>query len=83
MPRDGTGNKKVAFEIGIGKYLTPMELEVAKRLAMGEKNSEIATELDISVKTVDTHRGHVLEKTSTRNNVELARWALRCELVTL
>lgn len=77
------GNKKVAYEFGIGKYLTPMELEVATMLALGMKNSEIAEKIGISVKTVDTHRGHVLQKTELRNNVELARWALRQDLVTL
>lgn len=57
--------------------LTAREREVAHRLSVGRRNSEIAAELDISVKTVDTHRAHVLKKLLVRNNVELARLAIR------
>jgi DNA-binding NarL/FixJ family response regulator len=63
--------------------LTARELQVAVRLAIGATNSEIADELDISQKTVDTHRLHVLYKLGARNNVALARMALRDGLVTL
>ena len=63
--------------------LTPRELEVATRLATGATNREIADEFDISVKTVDTHRGHVLTKVGARNNVTLAHLALRFGLITL
>jgi DNA-binding NarL/FixJ family response regulator len=63
--------------------LTPRELQIATRLAIGATNSEIADELDISVKTVDTHRMHVMRKVEARNNVALARLALRVGLTTL
>jgi DNA-binding NarL/FixJ family response regulator len=63
--------------------LTARELQVAIRLATGATNSEIADELDISGKTVDTHRMHVMKKLQTRNNVALARMALRVGLTTL
>lgn len=63
--------------------LTKREREVARELAVGRKNREIAEQLQIALKTVDTHRMHLLEKVGVRNNVELARAALRWELVTL
>lgn len=63
--------------------LTTREMEVAVRLAKGYNNHEIAGELGISVKTVDTHRGHVLDKLDLANNVMLARHALRVGWVTL
>ena len=57
--------------------LTPRERQIALLLVIGSKNSEIATELGVSVKTVDTHRAAILRKTSKRNNVELALLACR------
>lgn len=57
--------------------LTPREREVATLLAVGEPNREIARALGCSVKTIDTHRGHVLRKLHCRNNVDLARLAIR------
>ena len=57
--------------------LTAREREVALLLAVGTGNREIARSLGVSVKTVDTHRGHVLRKLGLRNNVELARLAIR------
>lgn len=57
--------------------LTAREREVALMLARGDNNHEIAKALGISVKTVDTHRGHLLEKLECRNNVALARLAIR------
>jgi len=58
-------------------------MEVAKLLAVGETNRKIATMLGISIKTVDTHRGHVMQRLELRNNVDLARHALRKGWVTL
>lgn len=57
--------------------LSGREREVALKLALGAKNSEVAEELGISIKTVDTHRGHLLKKLGCRNNVDLARLAIR------
>lgn len=75
----GGGRRKPADKA----TLTEREMQVAKLLAIGKTNHEIATELGISVKTIDTHRGHLLDKLDLRNNVELARHALRVEWVTL
>lgn len=64
--------------------LTDREREVALLLAVGKTNKEIAAELGgISVKTVDTHRGHLMKRLQCRNNVELARLAIRLGYVTL
>lgn len=63
--------------------LTEREKQIACMLALGRTPSEIAAELVISVKTVCTHRDHVREKLSVRNDVALARHALRVGWVTL
>jgi DNA-binding NarL/FixJ family response regulator len=57
--------------------LTDRERAVALRLSIGDKNSEVAAALNISIKTVDTHRAHALKKLKCRNNVDLARLAIR------
>lgn len=59
------------------KVLSQRELQVMEMLALGATNREIADELSISVKTVDTHRGHVLKKLRLRNNADLTRFAVR------
>lgn len=61
--------------------LTPREHEVALMLARGDTNREIATALNVSIKTVDTHRGHVLKKLELKNNVSLVRFTIRMGLV--
>jgi len=57
--------------------LTTRERAVAELLILGKPNREIAVALDISIKTVDTHRGHVMQKLEVANNVELLRLAVR------
>jgi two-component system response regulator NreC len=56
--------------------LTERERQVAVALAHGQTNREIAKQLQISIKTIDTHRGHALKKVGVRNNVELAHVAI-------
>ena len=53
--------------------LTPRELEVAERLAQGLSNKETARELDISPRTVETHRAHILSKLDIRSVSQLVR----------
>jgi DNA-binding NarL/FixJ family response regulator len=65
----------------LGDPLTPRELEMVKLIAEGHTNEEIAEMLVISKKTVDNHRGHILEKLELRNRVELTRYAIRRGLV--
>lgn len=57
--------------------LTAREHEVAILLARGETCREIAQALNLSVKTVDTHRMHVLKKMQLPNCVKLCIWLYR------
>jgi DNA-binding NarL/FixJ family response regulator len=61
--------------------LSPRELEVAKLVAEGNSTREIADALVISEKTVERHRGSVLDKLRMRDRVDLTRWAIREGLV--
>lgn len=55
--------------------LTPREREVLRHLARGYAYKEIARNLSISVKTVETHASSVLRKLQLSNRNELSRWA--------
>lgn len=61
--------------------LSPREREVLTLLARGYTYKEIAAELFISVKTVETHVSAVLRKTQMSNRHALSRWALERRLV--
>jgi two-component system response regulator NreC len=53
--------------------LTPREEDVLRLLAQGHTNAAIAEALVISVKTVETHRAHILDKLGLRKRAELIR----------
>lgn len=59
------------------QILSQREFQVMTYLAAGKTNREIADLLQISVKTVDTHRGHVLKKLRLRNNSDITRFAIQ------
>jgi DNA-binding NarL/FixJ family response regulator len=61
--------------------LSMRELQVLRRLAMGQTNREIARSYHISIKTVDTYRARLLKKLSLRNNAELSRFAIQNRLI--
>ena len=62
--------------------LSAREEQIALALATGSTNREIASALGISIKTVDTHRGHILKKLACRNNVALVLYMVRNGFVT-
>jgi PAS domain S-box-containing protein len=57
--------------------LTQRELEVLGLLAEGLTTKQIATRLQISVKTVESHRQHTMEKLNLRSMAELTKFAIR------
>lgn len=61
--------------------LSNREIQVLRRLAMGQSNREIAEDYHISVKTVDTYRSRLLRKLNLRNNAELTRFAIQNRLI--
>ena len=61
--------------------LSMRELQVLRRLAMGQTNREIAQSYHISIKTVDTYRARLLKKLGLRNNAELSRFAIQNRLI--
>ncbi|MGQ9634688.1 MAG: response regulator [Bryobacteraceae bacterium] len=61
--------------------LTSREREVLQMLAEGKTNKEIAASLNLSVYTVDAHRGRIMEKLNLHSIGELVRFAVRHGLV--
>jgi DNA-binding NarL/FixJ family response regulator len=57
--------------------LTERERQVLKLVAEGRSNKDVATFLDISIKTAMTHREHVMQKLNLHNRTDLTRFALR------
>jgi two-component system response regulator NreC len=65
------------------RSLTPREREVLTRVAQGLSSGEIAAQMDVSVKTVETHRANLLQKLAVPNVAALVRKALRLGLIPL
>ena len=61
--------------------LTSREREVLQMLAEGKTNKEIAGVLNLSVYTVEAHRGRILEKLNLHSITDLVRFAVRSGLV--
>jgi two-component system, NarL family, response regulator NreC len=57
--------------------LTSREREILQLLAEGRTNKEVATALNISLYTVETHRGHILQKLNLHSSAELVLYAVR------
>jgi two-component system response regulator NreC len=63
-------------ESGPPDDLTPRELEVLRMIGLGHTNSEIAGQLFLSVRTVESHRAHIQRKLGRTTRAELVRYAL-------
>ncbi|MCC7176349.1 MAG: response regulator transcription factor [Bryobacterales bacterium] len=63
------------------ELLTGREREILQSLAEGKTNKEIASALNLSIYTVDSHRGHIMEKLNLHSIGELVRFALRNGLI--
>jgi DNA-binding NarL/FixJ family response regulator len=63
--------------------LSPRQLEVLRLVAEGHTTREIARQLGISDKTVETHRGEIMKRTGIHDAVSLVRYAVRLGLVPL
>src|SRR3954452_228964 len=56
--------------------LTPRELEVLRLIALGHTNAEIGSQLQLSIRTVESHRAHIQHKLRRSTRAELVRYAL-------
>ena len=70
-----TDRPEQPWRIGHGPALTPRETEIARLVAGGLSNREIASRLFLSVRTVDVHVDHVLTKLGFHSRGQLTAWA--------
>lgn len=68
--------KQMTAQFSTPVLLTPRENEVLQSIANGKSNKHIARELDLSVRTVETHRLNITRKLGTEGQADLIRFAL-------
>lgn len=61
--------------------LTDREVEILRLIALGHTNAEIARMLFLSIRTVESHRAHILEKLRLESRAELVRYAIDRRLI--
>jgi DNA-binding NarL/FixJ family response regulator len=61
--------------------LTDREQEIARLVAAGQMSKEIASKLNLSVRTVEKHRANIMEKVGVREVASLTRWCIQAGLV--
>ncbi|MEB3225544.1 MAG: response regulator transcription factor [Synechococcus sp.] len=76
-----TTSKATTFSVPSHVELTPTETKVVGFVSQGLSNREIAEQLNVSQRTVESHVSNMLNKTSLNNRTELARWAMDSGLV--
>jgi two-component system, NarL family, response regulator NreC len=64
------------------ELLTEREREILQLLAEGKSNKEVATVLDVSPYTVETHRTHLMQKLNLHNTAEIVLYAVRKQIVS-
>ena len=75
-PRDRNGVLKVN-----GSRLTSRESEVLQLVAEGSANKQVAVELGISIKTVEKHRQHLMDKLNIHDTASLTRYAIAAGVI--
>jgi DNA-binding NarL/FixJ family response regulator len=61
--------------------LSPREIQIVQLVAESKSNKEVSNILHISVKTVESHRAHIMEKLGLHSVTELVRYAIRNNIV--
>jgi two-component system response regulator NreC len=66
-----------------GPRLTDRQVEVLQLVAEGRSNRSVAQQLGLSVKTVETHRDHIMKKLSVHDRTDLVKYAIKVGLISL
>jgi len=65
------------------EILSKREIEILKMFAEGFINKEIADHLFISIRTVESHKNHIMQKLNLKTQVELVKYAIRHNLINI
>ncbi len=77
---DGIGDDSSPIQVPATVELTPTELKVVQLVARGLANREIALQMNVSQRTIESHVSNMLGKTGLSNRTELARWAIETRM---
>jgi DNA-binding NarL/FixJ family response regulator len=64
------------------EHLSDREYQIMIMIAKGKSLKAIGAELSVSVKTISTHRAHIMEKMKLENNAQIVTYALQNGLLT-
>ena len=78
-PSNGS-ESELKIQVPFDVHLTQTELKVVQFVARGLANRDIADELNVSQRTVESHVSNMLGKTGLHNRTELARWAIENQM---
>lgn len=78
-PEDGVGSQ----DREVTQRLTAREREIVQLLAEGKTSKEVASVLNISTKTAETHRAHIMRKLEFHSVGEIVRYAVRNQIIDL
>ena len=74
--QNSNANNRPTIKVPRNVELTPTELKVVQFVARGMANREIAENMEVSQRTIESHVSNMLGKTGLHNRTELARWAI-------
>lgn len=74
-------NLESDFEKPVHESLSDREFQVMCKIAMGKTVTDIANELNLSIKTISTYRTRILEKLNLKSTAEITRYAIKNGLV--
>jgi len=77
------GNRTGETDAVQGPPLTPREITVVQMLAEGKSNKQVAANLGVSTRTVESHRNHIMHKMDFASFSDLVKFAVRHNLVKL
>lgn len=71
-------NERRSLNDALLNKLTPREQHVLERIVAGRLNKQIASDLGISIKTVEAHRASIMDKTNSGTVADLMRVVMNC-----
>lgn len=76
-----TSEDNSLMQNGPENILSKREIEILTLFAQGLSNLQIADKLFISIRTVESHKNHIMQKLDLRNSVDLVKYAIRHKLI--
>lgn len=75
--------QKKSLPIDKENQLTTREIEIIQQIGKGLSNKEIADKLFISVRTVDSHKNHMMQKLKLRSSAEIIIYAIKNKIIEI